>query len=249
MRVAKRPGMKHPKHPLALPLVLALAPLSGCATVSPPPAVMALGGASQGPAHATSVTAFGGAAGGVFINGSLGGGVRVAHRISDTVEVGVDGMAGAVVDPSEERVAPRVLAAGRAHLQVNPGASEHVALTFGLGAGASDNRLAYGTVDAGARVSRRWANGVFEPYVGGVLALSVPAATPAAAVRDPENDRRMLATMYFGVDAGVALHPTERLDVALDLLFLGGYSAANTAVIMTPSLGVRYAFGGEVRRR
>lgn len=231
-----------------LPLLLLLAPLAGCATVSPPPAVMALEGASQGPVGGTAVTAFGALAGGVFINGSVGGGARVSHRLSDAVALGVDGIAGAVVDPSTEQAAPRRLFAGRAHVQVNPGGSEHLALTFGAGGGASDNRLAYVTADAGARISRRWADGVFEPYAGAVAALSVPTSTPDAAVR-AENDRRFLPTAYVGLDLGVALHPTERLDVALDLLLLGGYSAANSALVMAPSLGVRYAFGGEVRRR
>lgn len=232
-----------------LSLLVALAPLAGCATVSPPPAVMALEGASQGPVGGTAVTAFGGASAGVFLNGSVGGGARVAHRFSDTVAVGVDGVAGAVADPSEQQVAPRRLFMGRGHVQVNPGASQHLALTFGAGGGASNNGLSYVTVDAGARLSRRWFNGLFEPYVGGLVALSVPTATPDGAVRDGGADRRILTTAYLGLDAGIALHPTERLDVALDLLVWGGYSASSNALIMTPTLGVRYAFGGETARR
>lgn len=230
-------------------LPLLFAPLMGCATVSPPPATMALEGASQSPVGSTAVTAFGGVAGGVFINGSAGGGARVAHRFSDTIAVGLDGVAGAVVDPSEVQSAPRRLYAGRAHVQVNPAASRHVALTFGVGGGASNNQLSYATLDAGARLSRRWFDGFFEPYVGGVVALSVPTATPAGATREVEYDRRFLPTAYLGLDAGLVLHPTERLDLALDLLILGGYSESNNALLMSPSLGVRYAFGGEVARR
>ena len=230
-------------------LLLLLSPLAGCATVSPPPAMMALEGATAGPVHRTSVTAFGAAASGVFIRESLGGGARVAHRLSDAVAVGVDGVAGAVLDPSPEPAAPRRLLAGRAHVQVNPGGSEHLALTFGAGGGATDNRLAYVTVDGGARVSARWARGFFEPYVGAVVALSVPTGTPGGATRDEGNDRRFLPTAYGGIDGGFVLHPTERLALALDVLIVEGYSAANTALLVTPSAGVRYAFGGDVARR
>ncbi|MDB4929508.1 MAG: hypothetical protein JWM10_1992 [Myxococcaceae bacterium] len=223
-----------------------LAPLAGCATISPPPAAMALEGASQGPVGATAVTVFGGASAGVFLTESVGGGARVAHRISDTVAVGVDGVAGAAVDHGGEQVAPRRIFMGRGHLQVNPGASRGLALTFGVGGGASDNSLSYVTVDAGARISRRWYEGFFEPYVGGLVALSVPTATPDGATRDGGNDRRILPTAYVGIDAGIALHPTARLDVAFDLLTMLGYSASSNAFIMTPTLGVRYAFGGDV---
>jgi hypothetical protein len=226
-----------------------LAPLAGCATVSPPPATMALEGASQGPVGSTAVTAFGGASAGVFLNGSAGGGARVAHRFSDTVAVGLEGAAGAVVDPSAEQVAPRQIYMGRGQLQVNPDASRHLALTFGIGGGASNNQLSYVTVDAGARVSGRWCDGFFEPYVGGVLALSAPTATPDASARDGGNDRRILSTAYLGLDLGIAVHPTERLDVAIDLLTMLGYSASSNAVLVTPTVGVRYAFGGVVARR
>jgi hypothetical protein len=230
-------------------LLLGLGPLAGCATVSPPPSVMALEGASQGPVGATSVTAFGGAAGGVFINGALGGGARLAHRVSDTVALGVDGIAGAAVAPSDVSAAPRSLFAGRLHAQVNPGASRNFALTFGAGGGGSNNGLSYATVDAGARISRRWSDGFFEPYVGAVVALSVPTATPDGATREPEYDRRFLTTVYLGLDGGIVLHPTERLDVALDVLIIGGYSASNNPFLISPTVGLRYAFGGEVGRR
>jgi hypothetical protein len=232
-----------------LALLALLAPLAGCATISPPPATMALEGASQGPVGSTAVTVFGGASAGVFLNSAVGGGARVAHRFSDTVAVGVDGVAGAVVDPSGEQVSPRRIFMGRGHLQVNPGASRHLALTFGVGGGASNNSLSYVTVDAGARISRRWFDGFFEPYVGGLVAMSVPTATPDGSVRDGGNDRRILPTAYLGIDAGIALHPTERLDVAFDLLTSLGYSASSNAFIMTPTLGVRYAFGGEAAPR
>lgn len=210
---------------------------------------MALEGASQGPVGATSVTAFGAAAGGVFINGSLGGGARIAHRLSRTTALGVEGIAGAVVDPSDTPVAPRQLYAGRLHVQVNPDASEHVAVTFGAGLGATNNSLSYGTVDAGVRFSRRWFDGYFEPYVGGLVALSVPTATPEGATRNADADRRFLATGYLGLDGGFVVHATERLDLALDVLLLGGYSASNNSLLIAPSAGVRYAFGGETARR
>lgn len=240
--------MNSPIRRFAPVLPLLLAPLAGCATVSPPPSVMALGGASQGPVGGTAVTAFGAGAVGVFIEPSLGGGARVAHRLSDSLAVGVDGVAGARVGNGGQAV-PQTLFAGRAHVQVNPGGSANLALTFGGGGGATDNGLGYVTADAGARVSGRFSGGFFEPFAGAVLALSVPASTPADASRDEGNDRRFLPTAYAGIDGGFALHPSERLSVSLDLLVLGGYSAANNAFLIVPSAGVRYAFGGEAADR
>ncbi|TAK30382.1 MAG: hypothetical protein EPO40_08315 [Myxococcaceae bacterium] len=241
--------MNTSKRRLAPSLLLALAPLAGCATVSPPPSAMALEGASQGPVGGTSVTAFGAAAGGVFVSGSLGGGARIAHRLSNTTAIGVEGIAGSVVDPGDTPVAPRQLYAGRLHVQVNPGASEHVAMTLGVGLGATNNSLSYSTLDAGVRFSHRWFDGFFEPYVGGVVALSVPGATPDGATRSADGDRRFMATGYLGLDGGFVLHATERLDVALDVLILGGYSASADSLLIAPSAGVRYAFGGETARR
>jgi|GEM_PF-1436636 len=241
--------MNTSKRRLAPSLLLALAPLAGCATVSPPPSAMALEGASQGPVGGTSVTAFGAAAGGVFVSGSLGGGARIAHRLSNTTAIGVEGIAGSVVDPGDTPVAPRQLYAGRLHVQVNPNASEHVAMTLGVGLGATNNSLSYSTLDAGVRFSHRWFDGFFEPYVGGVVALSVPGATPDGATRSADGDRRFMATGYLGLDGGFVLHATERLDVALDVLILGGYSASADSLLIAPSAGVRYAFGGEIARR
>lgn len=227
----------------------ALAPLAGCATATPPPSLLAMGGASQGPVGATSVTAFGGLAGGVFVEPSLGGGARLSHRVSDTIAFGAEGVAGGVASASTVQAAPRALYAGRLHVQVNPEASERTAFTFGLGGGGSDNGLAYGTVDAGFRTSWRPGSGFFEPYVGAAVALSVPAATPDGATRDAENDRRFLTTAYLALDAGLSMHATERLDVLVDVPLFLGYSASNNAFLLVPTLGVRYAFGGEVRPR
>ncbi len=67
---------------LALASVVALSALSGCATVTPPPTVMALEGASRGPAGSTAVTAYGGVNGGVFLSSGVGGGARFSHRVS-----------------------------------------------------------------------------------------------------------------------------------------------------------------------
>ena len=47
----------------------------------------------------------------------------------------------------------------------------------------------------------------------------------------------------------IVLHATERLDVALDVLILGGYSASADSLLIAPSAGVRYAFGAETARR
>lgn len=230
-------------------VLFVLAPLAGCATVTPPPSMMALGGASHGPVGATAVTAFGGVMGGVFIQPSLGGGARVAHRLSDTVAIGVDGVAGAVTDPSTVQAAPRTLYAGRLHAQVNPGGTERTALTFGLGGGGSNNALSYGTIDVGFRSSWRPGSGVFEPYVGAAVALSVPFAVPAGAeVTADGDDRRFLTTAYVVANGGLAVHATERFDVLFDVPIFLGYSASNNAFIVAPTVGLRYAFGGEVRR-
>lgn len=233
---------------LTLSLIV-FAPLAGCATVTPPPSLVAMGGASQGPVGATSVTAFGGLAGGVFVEPSLGGGARLSHRLSDTIALGAEGVAGGVAAASSVEAAPRVLYAGRLHVQVNPEASERTAFTFGLGGGGSNNGLAYGTADAGFRTSWRPGSGFFEPYVGAAVALSVPAATPDGATREGGNDRRFLTTVYLALDAGLSMHATERLDVLVDVPLFLGYSASSNGVLFVPTLGVRYAFGGEVRRR
>lgn len=228
--------------------LLLLAPLAGCVTVTPPPSLMGLGGASQGPVGGTAVTAFGGVMGGVFIQPSLGGGARIAHRLSDSVAIGVDGIAGAVTDPSSVQAAPRTLYAGRLHAQVNPGGTERTALTFGVGGGGSNNALSYGTVDVGFRSSWRPGSGVFEPYVGAAVALSVPFAVPAGAEVTGDGDRRFLTTAYLVANGGFAVHASERFDVLLDVPVFLGYSASNNAFIVAPTVGLRYAFGGEVRR-
>ena len=229
---------------VALVALASLASLSGCATVTPPPSVMALEGASHSPAGTTSVTAYGGASAGVFVNGALGGGARLSHRVSQEVSVGIEGMAGAVVDPSDEPASPRTLFAGRAHVQLNPGASEHLALTLGVGGGGANNDLGYITTDLGARVSTRVAHRVLEPYAAVIVAGSVPISTPAAAVqRTDGGDHRYTPTGYIGADVGLVVHATERLDVALDFLLLGGVSASNNVVMGTPTVGLRYNFG------
>ncbi|MFO0603737.1 MAG: hypothetical protein U0324_11215 [Polyangiales bacterium] len=229
---------------LALVALASLAPLAGCATVTPPPPVMALEGASRGAAGGTSVTAFGGANAGVFLESALGGGARVAHRVSDEVSLGVEGVAGAVIDSNGDPASPRRLFAGRAHVQLNPGASEHLALTLGFGGGGANNDLGYVTADVGARVSTRVARGVLEPYAGAVLAGSVPVSAPAEAVQRVEGgDHRYAATAYAGLDLGLVVRATERLDVAFDVLLLGGVSASNNALMATPTLGLRYNFG------
>ncbi len=227
---------------------LLLAPLAGCATVSPPPSLMGLGGASQGPIGGTAVTAFGGVMGGPFIEPSLGGGARIAHRLSDSVAMGVDGIAGATPNPSSVQASPRTLYAGRLHAQINPGGTESTALTFGLGGGGSNNALSYGTIDVGLRTSWRPGSGVFEPYAGAAVALSVPFAVPAGAELTGDGDRRFLTTAYLAVNGGFAVHASERFDVLLDVPVFLGYSASNNAFIVAPTVGLRYAFGGEVRR-
>jgi len=233
-------------------VLFVLAPLAGCATVTPPPSMMALEGASQGPVGATSVTAFGGLAGGVYVQPGLGGGARIGHRLSDSVALGVDGVAGGVLYPADFAGPPRTIYSGRLHAQINPNGSEHLAMSFGLGGGGSNNGLAYGTIDAGIRTSGRWANGFFEPFIGGALALSVPAATPEGATREARPganyDRRFLTTFYFGLDGGFVLHPSDRFDVVLDVPILIGYSASASTLLLVPTVGIRYAFGGEVRR-
>lgn len=237
-------------HRLALVALASLSPLSGCATVTPPPPVMALEGASHGPAGSTSVTAFGGANAGVFLESALGGGARVAHRVSEDVSVGVEGVAGAVVDSNGDAASPRRLFAGRAHVQLNPRGSQRLALTLGVGGGGANNDLGYVTTDLGVRVSTRVAHGVIEPYAGAVIAGSVPLSTPAAAVQRVEGgDHRYTPTGYLGVDLGVVVHATERLDLALDVLLLGGVSASNNAMMATPTIGLRYNFGDGRRAR
>lgn len=229
--------------------LLGLAPLAGCATVTPPPSMMAMGGASQGPIGATSVTAFGGLAGGVFVEPALGGGARISHRLNDRVALGVDGVAGGVVDPSSVQASPRTLYAGRLHAQVNPGGSEHLALAFGVGGGGSNNGLSYGTVDASVRGSWRPGSGVVEPYVGGGVALSVPMQTPDGATREVEYDRRFLTTAYLAASAGLVVHATERFDLIVDAPVFLGYSASSNGFLVAPTVGLRYAFGGEARGR
>ncbi len=240
--------MNTSKRALGSALML-LAPLAGCATVTPPPSLMGLGGASQGPVGGTAVTAFGGVMGGVFIEPSLGGGARIAHRLSDSVALGVDGIAGATTNPSSVQAAPRALYAGRLHAQINPGGTDRTALTFGLGGGGSNNALSFGTIDVGVRTSWRPGSGVFEPYVGAAVALSVPFAVPAGSEITTEgNDRRFLTTAYLAANGGFAVHASERFDVLFDVPVFLGYSASNNAFIIAPTVGLRYAFGGEVRR-
>lgn len=236
-----------PTH-LALVLV-AMAPLAGCATVSPPPAAMALEGASQTPVGSTSITGFGGLAGGVWIDGAAGGGARLAHRFSREISAGVDGVAGGTLQANHEQAAPRALYAGRAHLQANPEGSEHIAFTVGGGGGVGDNRLAYVTVDASVRVSGRVVHRMLEPYVAGVVSLSVPTDVPSGAILDGGTDRRILTTFWGGIDAGLVYHPTPRLDLVVDVLALGGYSAANNTLLLVPTAGLRYAFGGDATTR
>lgn len=231
-------------HRFALVALASLASLTGCATVTPPPPVMALEGASHGPAGSTSVTAFGGANAGVFLESALGGGARLAHHVSEEVSVGVEGVVGAVVDSNGDPASPRRLFAGRAHVQLNPGGSEHLALTLGVGGGGANNDLGYITTDVGARVSTRVVHGVLEPYAGAVIAGSVAISTPAEAVqRTDGGDHRYTPTGYIGLDVGMVVHATERLDVAFDFLLLGGVSASNNALMGTPTIGLRYNFG------
>lgn len=208
---------------------------------------MAMGGASPTPTGSTALTVFGGLAGGVFIEGSVGGGARVQHRLAPSLALGVDGLAGAAIAKPGD-VTPRSLFAGRAHLQLNPAASENLAVTFGVGGGGTNNSLGYVTADVSARVSGRFANRAIEPYVAGLAALSVPVETPPGAVMEGGNDRRFLTTAYAGLNAGLMVHTSTRSALYLDLPIFLGFSAANNAILFAPNVGFRYAFGGVTGR-
>ncbi len=219
---------------------------AACSTVSPPPPSMALACASQAPTGSTALAAFGGTSGGTFIGQGLGGGARVEHRLSPTVALGATGVAGAVVDRNVDDgpEIPSSLYAGRVHAQVNPGGSQHLALVMGVGGGATNNALSFVSVDAGARLGRRFLDGRFEPFAGATVALSVPTQTPDGAVR-ATNDRRFLTTLWLGAEVGAVWHFDPRLDAGAGVQMLYGYSAANDAALLIPTAHVRYAFGGE----
>lgn len=218
---------------------------AACSTVTPPPPTMALAGASQAPTGSTALAGFAGTSGGTFIGQGLGGGARVEHRLSPAVALGATGVAGAVVDRNADDgpAIPSSLYAGRVHAQVNPGGAEGLALVLGVGGGATNNALSFVSVDAGARVGRRFLDGRLEPYAGLTVALSVPTQTPDGAVR-AENDRRFLTTLWVGGEVGAVWHVDTRLDAGAGVQLLGAYSAAHDAALLIPTAHVRYAFGG-----
>lgn len=230
--------------------------LAGCSTITPPPAAMALQGASE-PVHSTSITAFGGAAAGALLDSSVGGGLRVSHRFSRSFSAGVDGVAGARVLTesfltSAEVNPPTALYAGRAHLQYNLRGSQHLAFVVGLGGGALDDGLAYLTADVGVRVSGRFVRGLVEPCIGGVVAVSgpvampplVPYVTPTGEATGEYVGRTYQPTVFAGLDPALVLHPAPRVDLALDVLVLAGRSGPNGVLLVVPTVGVRYRFGG-----
>lgn len=203
--------------------------------------MLAMGGAPTS-TGSTALSVFAGHTAGVFVDGALGGGARVEHRLSPVVALGADALGRGAL-PDKSPLHPRSLFAGRANVQLNPLRSETLALTFGAGGGGTNNQLMYLTADVSVRVSARFPRRPAEGYLAGLAAVSVPVERP----RDTDTNDYS-STLYLGVTTGALWHLGARSDVFVELPLLFGFSAHDAAFLWAPTVGFRYVFGGVTGR-
>jgi hypothetical protein len=235
--------------------------LHACNVVAPPPIVAAHSLAQPNPEGTTTVSLVAGLGGGIFIEDGLGVELRVAHQISDRVELGAGLTVGRISESNSERrhnaherylmckrhkaehhdqvsfldlgcdeevpVFPEWLVALRGFARLTPDLDHgFYAATFGVGAGLADSGLRYLTLDAGARISS--GNGTADFYAQPTLALSIPVAR-GRAIDDGKSPR---TTFFWGGSLGTVGNSDGAYQGSLDLSFLKGYSAADSAFLM-----------------
>ena len=239
---------------LFVPVILVLS--SACSVVAPPPLMM----------HQTESTfrndpggitagAFGGAGGGVFLNGA-GGGVGVVDvQATDTLKVGLSGGGGATIAPQTASAA-NLLGSGRVYGQYRPADLQWLAVSAGLGFGGMDSGMRYGTADIGISVGGMVAKTV-RPYATLAGAVSVPFIAGRALDTAPwtytdssgqhsvyDSGRFAETTLYGDLGVGLAIAASDNLELAAEVHSMFGQTLQHDGTFaVAATAGLRYRFG------
>lgn len=168
------------------------------------------------------------------------GGGRVSHQAQRNVAVAGEAAVGGSVGNGMSNGG--VLGAGgRVSVRVSPD-SDHVAVTGGLSGGWLNERLGFVGADVGARIGWNYQR-VVELFAGQSVGVSgVLGVDPAAS--------RFVSPVFvsFVTDAGVVVHPTERVSVgaavSMNVLVNGGGGVVANRPFFVPGLFAGYTFGG-----
>jgi len=251
-----------------LPLLVALAALSlGCNVISPPPLVPQLAGTAPNTPGDVRILLMVGLGGGIWVDSSVGGELRVESQVTEWATVG-GGLAGgfnlerggdeATQDSRARHQHPRWLYAARTWGRFNPGALDWLALTAGAGFSGTDAGTVALTLDGSTIFGHPFELSEKEPwrltpYVGPVLALSVPVRQGQPIMKqhvsfglgpDMRTSSRFepvpySTTFFVGAQGGLAVDSpgAPAWTGALELLSLAAFSATDSAMLFALAMG------------